>query len=367
MRIERRQFGSSGPPMPFYKGPEKTGGAGVVSTMARKGKELGMRILCDTGAKKLLTSRAGKISGVLAKGKGKEIRITTKSVILATGGFAGNKELMNKYFPYCHYDDIYLRGLPHQGDGTVMALAIGAASDSQAMLEMDGPFFPWAAHFFPAVSMNRNAIWLNQKGERYTDESLPNLFESTNCLFRQPGKVSYTVFDEKIKQLILTAPGWPMRGEDNWAATVAEELKLHAGKDRIKIADSWKEIADFMKVVPEVLQATIDEYNAACDKGYDDVFNKHPDNLVPLRTPPYYAIRCCLGLLVTHGGIRINHRTEVVDDRENPIPGLYAAGVEVAGREAGTYNVAMPGHSLGFSIHSGRIAGENAAEFAKRK
>ncbi len=367
MQFERREFGMVGLPLPFYKGSEKTAGAGVVSTMTRKCEELGGRILCDTGAKKLLVDEAGAVTGVLAASKDKEIRITTRSVVLATGGFAGNKELMNKYIPYCHYEDFYLRGLPHQGDGTLMATEIGAASDSQAVLEMDGPFFPWAVHFFPGVSMNRHAIWLNQRGERYTNESLPNLFESANSLFRQPGKVSYTVFDENVKQIILTSPGWPMRGDGNWAETVESDLRLHAGKGRIKIADSWDEIAGFMKVAPEVLKATIDEYNAACDKGYDDVFLKEPDSLVPLRTPPYYAIRCCLGLLVTHGGIRINHRTEVVDDRDNPIPGLYAAGVEAAGREAGTYNVAMPGHSFGFSVHSGRIAGENAAEFAKRK
>ena len=367
MQFERRQFGMIGLPLPFYIGPEKTGGAGVVSTMARKCEKLGGRILCDTGAKKLLVDKAGSVTGVLAASKDKEIRITAKSVVLATGGFAGNKKLMNKYFPYCHYEDFYLRGLPHQGDGTVMATAIGAASDTQAVLEIDGPFFPWAAHFFPGVSMSRHAIWLNRRGERYTDESLPNLFESTNSLFRQPGKVSYTIFDEKIKQIILTSPRMPMRGDGNWAEMVESDLRLHAGKGRIRIADSWDGIAGFMEVAPEVLKNTIDEYNAACDKGYDDVFLKDPDSLVPLRTPPYYAVRCRLGLLVTHGGIRINHRTEVVDDRGDPIPRLYAAGVEVAGREAGTYNAAMPGHSLGFSVHSGRIAGENAAEFAKGK
>jgi fumarate reductase flavoprotein subunit len=367
MQFERREFGPGGLPLPFYKGTEKTAGAGVVSTMTRKCEEMGVPIFCDTGARKLLVDKAGAVTGVLAASKDKEIKITARSVIIATGGFAGNKELMNKYVPYCHYEDMYLRGLPHQGDGTVMATAIGAASDSQAVLEIDGPYFPWSSIFFPRVSMNRHAIWLNQRGERYTDESLPNLFESTNSLFRQPGKVSYTVFDENIKQIILSFPGGPMGGDGNWAETVDSELRLHAGEGRIKIADSWDEIAGFMEVVPAVLQATIDEYNAACDKGHDDIFTKATDSLVPLRTPPYYAIRCRLGLLVTHGGIRINHRTEVVDERDNPIPGLYAAGVEVAGREAGTYNSAMPGHSFGFTVHSGRIAGENAAEFAKGK
>jgi fumarate reductase flavoprotein subunit len=292
------------------------------------------------------------------------MRINTPCVILATGGFAGNREMVEKYVPYAHYDDLYVRGLPHQGDGTRMALEVGAASDSQAVLELDGPFFRWATHFFPGVSMNSHAIWLNRRGERYTNEAHTNIFESSNSLFRQPGKVSYTVFDENIKQKILTTRGGPMGGDDNWAETISRDIERHAGEGRIKISGSLEELAEFMEIAPAVLENTINEYNAACERGRDDIFLKAADSLIPLCTPPYYALRCCLSLLVTHGGIRVNHHTEVVDDRDIPIPGLYAAGVEMAGREAGTYNSALPGHSLGFSVHSGRIAGENAAVFA---
>ena len=365
MQFERRDFGPIGLVLPFYTGSEKTAGAGLVNTLNRKCGEVGVPVLCDTGATRLLVDEAGAVAGVVAAAQDREITIVARGVVLATGGFAGNKELINKYFPYCDYDNIHIRGLPHQGDGTLMAAEVGAASDTQAVLEADGPFFPWAAHFFPAVSMNRHAVWLNQRGERYTDESLSNMFELTNSLFRQPGKVSYTIFDENIKRIIQDNPFGPMGGDGSWAETVAKDIKLHAGEGRIKISDSWDDIAEFMGMAPEVLKNTIDEYNAACDKGRDDVFIKAADSLVPLRTPPYYAIRCYLSLLVTHGGIRINHRTEVVDDRENSIPGLYAAGVEAAGKEAGTYNSALPGHSLGFSVHSGRIAGENAAAFAR--
>jgi fumarate reductase flavoprotein subunit len=85
--------------------------------------------------------------------------------------------------------------------------------------------------------------------------------------------------------------------------------------------------------------------------------------LMPLRTPPYYAIKCGLGLVTTHGGVKINHQMEVLNLQDTPIRGLYAAGVETGGTDADTYNVFLSGHSFGFTINSGRIAGENAARY----
>ena len=114
---------------------------------------------------------------------------------------------------------------------------------------------------------------------------------------------------------------------------------------------------------PETVKATIDEYNTAGDKGHDDIFAKDRSYLTPLRTPPYYAIKCCVNLLVTHGDIKINHRMEVLDKQDKPIPGLYAVGDDVGDVDSDTYNIHLPGHSFGFALASGRIAGENAAGF----
>ena len=84
---------------------------------------------------------------------------------------------------------------------------------------------------------------------------------------------------------------------------------------------------------------------------------------MPLRTPPYYAIRCQISLLVTHGGIKINHQLEVLDTQGKPIRGLYCAGDDTAGRMGDTYNILLSGLSFSFAIGSGRIAGEGAARY----
>ena len=84
-----------------------------------------------------------------------------------------------------------------------------------------------------------------------------------------------------------------------------------------------------------------------------------------LRNPPYYAIKCCLGFLGTIGGIKINPHMEVLNQQDNPIPGLYAAGVDTGGWESYTYCSLLSGSTFGFAINSGRIAGENAANYIR--
>ena len=80
--------------------------------------------------------------------------------------------------------------------------------------------------------------------------------------------------------------------------------------------------------------------------------------------PPFYAIQCGIEALVTHGGIKVNQHMEVLNEKNYPITGLYAAGVDIGGTDSDTYNANLLGHSFGFTINSGRIAGENAAKFA---
>ena len=111
----------------------------------------------------------------------------------------------------------------------------------------------------------------------------------------------------------------------------------------------------------------MDEYNEFCDCRYDEVFVKDPQYLRALRTPPYYVIRFSGALLVTTGGIKINHKMEVLDREGDPIPGLYAAGTDTGGWESDTYCAVLPGSAFGFAMNSGRIAAESASDYIQRK
>ena len=364
LRYELRRFGSE-MMLPLFVSNEKTGGAAVVKALAADVERRGGEIFTGTSAVALLKDKNNRVNGVVASKNGGLLNIKTRSVILATGGFAGNRNLMEKYFPYCNYKDYYIKGLKHSGDGINMALAAGAASEGNAVLEMDGPDFPWSPYFFSRISAMHYGIWLNKHGERFTDESVMNMFENAHSLERQPGKISYTIFDENIKRYVYEealSQMSEMSGKD-WPEKVEKDLHFQMDKGRVRISSSWGEIAGWMGIDEDKLKATVERYNSYCNKGHDDDFAKDKKALIPLQNPPFYAVRCCLSILVTHGGIKVNHLLEALDQNNDPIPGLYAAGVEIAGREANTYNSALPGHSFGFSIQSGRIAGENAAKY----
>jgi fumarate reductase flavoprotein subunit len=108
----------------------------------------------------------------------------------------------------------------------------------------------------------------------------------------------------------------------------------------------------------------MDEYNALCDRGYDEIFNKDPKFLRALRKPPYYVIKSYASYLTTIGGIKIDHHMAVQNKEDRTIPGLYAGGDIAGGWESETYCMYLPGSAFGWALNSGRMAGENAAKYA---
>jgi fumarate reductase flavoprotein subunit len=331
-------------------------------------QELGVKVLKGTTVKKILTDGAGRVIGVRVSTQGKEQDVAARAVIIGTGGYAGNKEMLRKYCPF-YTEDMPCYGLPHTGDGISMATEIGAATEGLGILQKGGPDFP-GSRDLRVVAWEPNTVWVNNRGERFMDEAADRKrFESVNALLRQPGIVSYSLFDEGVKKAIMEVGVISGLGLMVLPLTrlphIDQDLKIEVDRGAAKIARSWEEIARWIGAEPAVLQATIDEYNADCDHGCDRVFDKERRYLTPLRTPPYYALKCYPGFLETIGGIKINHRMEVLDKDDNPIPGLYAGGVDTGGWETDTYNVELAGATLGFSVNSGRIAAENAVKYVR--
>ena len=321
----------------------------------------------------MVTDKKGHLKGVIALSEDKEITIETKAVIITTGGFAGNEELIKTYIPSYNKEEIRLDGLPHQESGFLMASEIGAAQEDAITLEIIGP-----AYFGPAsiASFTRrpNMLWINKKGERFADES--TIFhihsKSVNALFQQPSKMAYALFDESIKQSIIQeSPGpfeyFALHGKA-WLANIETDLKSQLDKDTVKIAGSWDEIAQWISVAPEILNNIVEIYNLYCKCGYDEVFAKERQKyLIPLRTLPYYALKDGIAMVATHGGIKVTMIWKFLIKMIILSPGLYAAGVDTGGTDADTYNFALTDHSFGFAINGGRIAGENAANYAINK
>jgi fumarate reductase flavoprotein subunit len=141
-------------------------------------------------------------------------------------------------------------------------------------------------------------------------------------------------------------------------------VALEKGNPDIAVADTIEEVARQIKVKPSVLRATVDEYNRFCETGCDEVFGKEPKYLWPLKKPKFYAMKAYTVFLGTLGGVKINHRMEVVDEKERVIPGLYTVGTDAGGLYGDSYCfLPASGTTLGFAVNSGRIAGRNAVRF----
>ena len=357
-------------------------GAELMQVLLKECRERGVIIYTDTPAVEIVRNAEGTLKGIICRREGKDYTIETDAVIIATGGFGGNTEMLEKYSPNYHAN-MKLGGLPLQGDGINMALGSGAASEGLGMIMAAGPFggggtvkigtgdnaVPIQVTF---VCGEPSVVWVNQHGRRFIDESASfNYYECINALRQQPGCLCYTLFDSATVRVISDSgfsnvPSGYVYGEAQRGKLppgLDIELKKLAKKGNIKIAGSWESIAEWMGTDLSALRETVDEYNSCCDAGYDTIFLKDRRYLQPLRKPPFYAIKCFGVLLNTMGGIKINERMEVLDTQDNPISGLYAAGVDVGGWAPGTYCAFLPGTAFGFAINSGRIAGENVSEY----
>jgi fumarate reductase flavoprotein subunit len=213
---------------------------------------------------------------------------------------------------------------------------------------------------------------------RFADEATGRVpFVSGNTLLRQPDRVGYVLFDERIrkhlagmrfparkpaseKNRLSARPSEPLPALDT-DGVLLEELRRGALRGIAIIATSWTEIAEWIGASPRALSETIEEYNSHCASGCDRDFAKDRRYLQPLIEPPFFAVRTVTVLLDTLGGVKTNTRMEVVDTDGTPIPGAYAAGVLVDGFQPDTYCGELPGSAFGFAVNSGRIAGENAA------
>jgi len=327
-------------------------GAQLIKALAAQCRERGVTLLLRHGGKKILTSKNKGVIGIVSSGENQDIIIETRYIIIATGGFTGNKKLLKKYCPL-YFDGFGNRGVPLMGDGLLMAQEAGAAIEDFVTLLKEGPRVD--LHTWPLMSLERDPVtlWVNCRGERFTDESIGmHPFEAVNPILRQPGKVVYSLLDTSIKEKMAEKlPG------------LDKALEAEVNRGRVKKARFWKEIAAWIGASPAALQATVAEYNTFCVRGYDALFAKDGRYLLQLIQPPFFAIRCHPHMLDTMGGVRVNERMEVLNTYDEPIRGLYAAGVATSGWESENYCSDLSGSALGFALNSGRIAGESVAAF----
>ncbi|ETA82184.1 FAD-dependent oxidoreductase [Youngiibacter fragilis] len=326
------------------------GGQGVllVQTMLKAALAKGALIEYNTEATKLLTDATGTVIGVVAKSGDKSMNIkANKGVILAAASIDQNVE-MAKELSQQHYWDLTTQMCfavkTDTGDGIRMAQEIGAA------VAGFGGCIDFCFKTGNATT-NKNKVFpsfiVNKKGRRFVCEDATYAYHY-RAIFQQESQLNgptYMIFAKSS----LSAQGAPWTEE-----SVAADIK--AGT--VLAADNIEGLAKLISVDEENLAATLATWNADTAAGKDDQFDR-VDGLVPLEGP-FYAYKNVSGNLGSLGGVKINVDTQVLKPNGEPIPHLFAGGLN-AGGWIGPY---YPGSGTAIigTVHQGRKAGANAAK-----
>jgi fumarate reductase flavoprotein subunit len=341
----------------------------MLKIMTQRAKELGVKLMLQTPATKLIKEN-GKIVGVIAEDKsGEEITVRAKAVIVATGGFGANPKMIKKQTGYEWGKDLHTFAVPGlEGDGIRMAWEVGAMPSQMRMELSFGVADPVALGFEWIPVFHQPHMLVNLLGERFMNEAEGNDSFKGNAISLQKDRTVYMVFDDTIKDsmktyldfinLVIQTPN--IANIDEMIAKAQENNYPH-----LHVANSLDELAAKTGINAEGLKATVVQYNDFCGHGYDEIFIKPKRYLRPLKKGPYYALAVFPAGYGSLGGIKINYKTEVIDKSWNVIPGLYASGTDACDIYGDTYVFQLPGNTMGFAMTTGRLAAEHAAEYIK--
>lgn len=349
-------------------------GEAVIKALTLRAREKGVNILPSTTVKNIV-KQGEKIAGIIADVDGEDVPVRTGAVVIASGGYANNKEWIKKYSGFdLDMNLIPVGNIDKMGDGIRMAFEAGAAEEGLDILELYR-IGPLGKDFTPASHLEFAAtqpdLFINPHGERFCDETMA-FYDSAigNANARYKEGYTYSIFDDSIikrmiekgveKNVTINYPPGSRPHDIYKEIQAAREI----GTTEFFAADNIEELAQKIGASPEVLKATLDEYNAFCEKGHDDLFAKNPKYLWPLKGPRFYAVRTWTVFLGTMGGIKINERTEVINKKDKVIAGLYAAGYDAGGMYGDSYCIqGSSGLSSSFALNSGRLAGINALKY----
>lgn len=337
--------------------------------LAENAQENGCTICLETSMKSLIVE-GGKVTGIRAVDKdGEEIEARGKAVVVATGGFGNNAEMLKEDFGLDLWENFFPFRIPaHQGDGLKGMWEAGAEKYGEN-LEIIYQLKDNMNWFLLDAVLRQPNLMINQRGDRFMNEQyMGNTTYTGNAIRQQPGKYAYVIMDDAIlKYYKKNGPDIfdIVHPEDAFLAVDEEFERAQAeGYDGYFEAESIEELAEKLGIDADKLEETIEDYNDMCDEGRDTQFHKNPDFLHPIVGKGKYRVgKYYVAAYGSIGGVRINKYCEVLDKEQNPIPGLYACGNDSNIIYGDSYNFTLCGNSMGFAVNSGRMAGEAIADY----
>ena len=326
----------------------------------------------NTQAVQLIRER-GRVVGVVVRDlrAGDETELRAGAVVLATGGFQSNLDMVRQYWPQeFRFPARILVGSGHNSVGRGHELARRVGADLVRMDHQWNYFTGIPDLRYPGTNRGLSAanmygIIVNSEGQRFANlhqwakEVMP-------ALLRQPRATLWFVFDEATK------PEFVVSGTD-WADFEKVDRLILQNPKLVHSADTLVELARKANLPPENLKLTIDRYNLLVEQGEDLDFERFGpgrssfSNMAspPLKTPPYYAMQAYPLTRKSMGGVAIDLACRVVNKDREPIPGLYAVG-ELTGLAGINGKAALEGTFLGPCIVTGRVAGRSIANALHR-
>ena len=314
-------------------------GSYIVPILEKNVTDRGIEILFETTATEIRMENgvAAGINGVTAEGG--NVIVNAKAVILATGGFGANLEMVAQYNPSLEgFMTTNAAGL--QGQGIAMATAVGAATVDLEQIQIHPTVQADTASLITEGLRGDGAILVNAEGKRFIDEVGTRDVVSA-AEIAQTGSYSWLIVDQKMVDASSVIAGYITKG-----LTVS--------------GNTYEELANAMGVDAANFPATMEAWNANVAAKTDAEFGR-TSFANPLDTAPFYGIKVTAGIHHTMGGLKINEKTEVLTAEGAAIPGLFAAG-EVTGGVHGANR--LGGNAVSDIVVFGRIAGTNAAEYA---
>ena len=316
-------------------------GAYLVPLMEKACQDRGVEFILNTTADTILTDANGQAVGVSGTDKdGNTVTVNAKAVVLATGGFGANLDMVASYKP--ELKGFMTTNAPGiQGQGIAMATAIGAATVDMDQIQIHPTVEANTSALITEGLRGDGAILVNANGERFTDE-VSTRDKVSAAEIAQPGSFSWLIVDQAMADASNVIQGYITKGYTKQGAT-------------------YEELAKEIEVDPATFAATMEKWNGCVEAKTDADFGR-TSFANPLNTAPYYAIKVSAGVHHTMGGVVINSSTEVLKEDGSVIPGLFAAG-EVTGGVHGANR--LGGTAVADFVVFGRIAGSSAAAFAK--
>ena len=329
--------------------PAAHSGNELIKNYLKKCEELGIEVITEADVKEILTED-NKITGVKAETPDGELTVNAKSVVLATGGFGSNDEMT---YENDHEIDEYVKSTNSPGatgDGIIMAEALNADTVDMDQIQLYPVCDPETGRllYVGDTRLVGGALLVNKEGKRFVEE-LGTRREISMAIKAQTDHVGYLLWDEKSNEVTGTMASNPEEAEEQFE------------KGNLVKADTIEELAEHFDLDKDQLLETVKTFNENSKKEEDPEFNLRMLGWT-IEEGPYYMLKAAPAVHHTMGGLKINTDAQVIDKDGNPIEGLYAAG-EVTGGIHGSNRLGSA--AIADITVYGRIAGENAANFAK--